>query len=513
MVPGRILVRLKEPSGVQSLLGGLGRASQESAVRSAAGASSAQTLLPNLRVQRLHVPEGREGEAIARLRARADVLFAEEEVWLTHQATTAALPAASLAAPVTPNDPLYGGTSQWAPATIRLSDAWGITTGASSVKIGIVDTGIDGSHPEFSGRISDAARCINVTMISPCVSVTPAQMTDGNGHGTHVSGIAGATGNNGAGVAGVAWGTPLVVAGVFQQDSLGWFASSGDVAAGITWAVGRGAKVVNLSLGGPSNSATINASIDAAYNSGVLVVTAAGNCGAGGGSCGSLNEVEYPSAYALATTSQRVLPVASTDQSNARSSFSTQASYVTLGVSAPGTQIRSTYPLALAGGSGYASHSGTSMAAPHVAGLAALAYSINPNLTVDQVIALLKANVVDLGSAGADQSFGAGRIDALLAVTAAQATMATATPTRTATATLTATLTTTPGAAASATATAIPSATATATATPMPTATATATHTHLHVDSASFGDIHPCPHGNPGASCCSRSVIWWRRRQ
>jgi subtilisin family serine protease len=443
-VPGQILVRLAAPrEGLSTKALG----ARVAAVRTAAGASQAQALLPAQRLYRLSVPAGKEAAAVAALRARGDVVYAEPNYVLRVQA----LPAA----PIAPDDLRYG--EQWAPAKIRLPEAWGVTTGASSVRVAIVDTGVDGSHPEFAGRIVAAADCTGA--VTACSAVTPNQSADGDGHGTHVAGIVGATGNNGAGIAGVGWGTSLVAVRVIDGVGNGTVANG---VLGIDSAIAAGAKVINFSLGATASSAALNDAIDRAYAAGILVVVAAGNCGDSANyaenHCSTVNQAAWPAAYAAATTPQHLLPVAATDSADARAPFSNQSSYVGLGVSAPGDNILSTWP-----GNQYARLRGTSMAVPHVAGLASLVWSVNPSLTVDQVIALLKANVADLGAGGADTDFGAGRIDAALALQAAQGAAATVTATRTSTPTATAT------------GTLQPSATATRTATPSPSPIVSAT--------------------------------------
>jgi len=328
---------------------------------------------------------------------------------------------------------------------MRLPTAWSYSTGSASLTIGIVDTVLDIGHPEFAGRILAAGDCFGVAAAggSACPTYTQTDVSrylsesSDHGHGTHVGGIAAAAGNNSRGVAGVAWQVKIASANVFglfkpvPADPTTWYtaATDGDVAKAIDWLLTQsGIRVINLSLGGPENSTTINQAIDRAYAAGVLVVAAAGNCGSSSYSangCASQNEALYPAAYALQTTPQHVLPVAATTSTDAHASFSNQNDYVQLrGVSAPGQSVISTYPRNNPSqdqiDDGYATLSGTSMAAPHVTGLAALMWSLNPNLTVDGVIARLRAAVVDLGMLGADVEFGSGRIDAYSAVRLAQ---------------------------------------------------------------------------------------------
>jgi serine protease len=188
-------------------------------------------------------------------------------------------------------------------------------------------------------------------------------------------------------------------------DSSGSGSISG-VANGIVWAADNGADVINLSLGSVSGSSTLKAAVDYAYNQGVLIVAAGGNCGdssyASNG-CSYQDQPLYPGAY------NNVIAVASTTSSDSQSSFSNQGSYID--IAAPGSSIYSTY---LSGS--YTTLSGTSMATPHVAGLAALVWSQDSSLTNAEVWAQIKTSAVDLGASGWDSSFGYGRIDAAAAM-------------------------------------------------------------------------------------------------
>lgn len=153
------------------------------------------------------------------------------------------------------------------------------------------------------------------------------------------------------------------------------------VAEGIEWAVNHGAAIINLSLGTVADSATLKTAVDYAYNNGVLIVAASGNCGDTSyylNGCSYQDQPVYPGAYT------NVMAVASTDSYDNQSSFSNQGSYIE--IAAPGSNIYSTY---LSGG--YATLSGTSMAAPHVAGLAALLRSQNSSWTNQQVRAQIRS--------------------------------------------------------------------------------------------------------------------------
>ena len=204
---------------------------------------------------------------------------------------------------------------------------------------------------------------------------------------------------------------------VLDASGLGY---QSDIASGIQWAADRGARVINLSLGGPTPSTAIKDAIDYAHSKGALVVASSGN------SYDEGNPVIYPAAY------NHVLAVAATDNLDQHASYSSSGSYVD--VAAPGGDpssssdpdpahwIESTYWRGAGSGfpeTGYMAMAGTSQAAPHVAGLAALILARNPSLTNDQVASIIQNTTVDLGAAGRDDLFGYGRIDAAAAVQSA----------------------------------------------------------------------------------------------
>jgi thermitase len=264
--------------------------------------------------------------------------------------------------------------------------AWGSGGAANAgrgVKVGIVDTGIDQTHPDLAGR---TVLCAGTTLITSTVS-TANGCTDDNDHGSHVSGTIAAIANNGIGVAGVAFDARLshckALFGPLGQGS------TAGVANCITYLSTHGAKIISMSLGG-GNSTTLRNAVTAASNRGTLLIAAAGNDGDA--------TLEYPAAY------PEVVSVAANDRTGARASFSNANSDVE--VSAPGVAILSTVR-----GGGYASFSGTSMATPHAAGLAAEIWSHNPTFTAAQVRSRLDSAVDDLGPAGRDTSFGFGRVN------------------------------------------------------------------------------------------------------
>jgi len=247
-----------------------------------------------------------------------------------------------------PNDPRV--SDQWhlentgqsggiANADIDAFAAWDATSGGS-VAVAILDTGIDTSHPDLSGKI---AKSVNFTS-SPSAE-------DVHGHGTHVAGIVAATTGNGVGVAGVCSSCTIFNVKVLADNGNGSWAS---ISEGIYWAVDNGAKVINLSLGGTTSSSSLSSAIDYAWSRGVVIVAAAGNNGT--------TSAFYP-AYL-----PKVIAVASSNNRDQKSSYSNYGAWVS--VAAPGETILST----VRGGS-YGLKSGTSMASPVVAGLAGLIWS------------------------------------------------------------------------------------------------------------------------------------------
>ena len=262
------------------------------------------------------------------------------------------------------NDTFF--TRQWALTQISAPQAWTRATGGG-ITIGIVDTGVDIGHPDLAGKIVSTADCVG----HPCIA---GGGQDSHGHGTIVSGIAAAVANNGKGVAGVAPDARLVVAKVLNTSGEGRVE---DINNGIRWAVDNGARVVNLSLGDPNFLAAsalgtpLRTGIEYAWSKGAVPVLASGNYATGIGDLGSEN---YGNINALV--------VGATDRAGNVPSYSSPVGNAKWGLVAPGgagsggadSNVISTF-LSSAGGSGYASAAGTSMAAPHVSGAIALLLS------------------------------------------------------------------------------------------------------------------------------------------
>lgn len=253
----------------------------------------------------------------------------------------------------TPNDPQY--LNLWGLSKIEAPLAWDITKGGESIKVAVIDTGIDVAHEDFSNRsIINGQDFFN----------KDSNSSDDNGHGTHIAGTIGAVTNNGVGVAGVNWNVTLMAVKALGANGKG---PNTNVVRAIRYAADSGANVINLSLG-IDNNCSLNPEfgsvINYALQKGAIIVTAAGN---------SNKDV-------LTTTPascKGVIAVGATDQSDNRASFSNWGERVD--VSAPGVSILSTWP-----GNLYITKQGTSAASPYVSGVVALLLSMNPSLSQDQ---------------------------------------------------------------------------------------------------------------------------------
>ena len=262
----------------------------------------------------------------------------------------------------------------WGGANKAVNVQAGRMSGAG-VKVAIIDTGI-AAH-------SDLTIVEGVSYVSGVTSYN-----DDNGHGTHVAGIVAAK-DNGTGILGVAPNARLQAVKVLNSRGSGYL---DDVAKGIDWSVSKGTQVINMSLSCSGSTScdhlVLKTAVQKAVAANVVVVAAAGNSGSGEDTVG------WPAKY------DEVIGVAATTSSDARASFSSTGPAVDL--AAPGASIYSTYP------GGYTTMSGTSMAAPHVAGLAALL--VECAKTNAEARSLMQSTALDLGSAGLDNSFGHGLI-------------------------------------------------------------------------------------------------------
>ncbi len=288
-----------------------------------------------------------------------------------------------------PNDPYY--PNQWAVQKAGILSAWNQSHG-DQILIAILDTGADLAHDDLKDKLRSD---IDWDFVND-----DDDAQDDYGHGTHVTGIAAAATNNAQGVVGVGWGAEVLPLKVLNNKGSG---SIADIIAAIYYATDHGAHIINMSL---STSAEFDLqcsqlpalveALEYAYYHDVLTVVSAGN---DSNDAGRVIPANCP----------YVLTVAATDANDAIASFSNYGSVVD--IAAPGKSIYSTYL-----GNSYSTKSGTSMAAPIIAGVASLVQAAHPTYTVTQVAAALVDQAVDLGDQGWDPIFGYGRVNAAQAV-------------------------------------------------------------------------------------------------
>ena len=333
----------------------------------------------------------------------------------------------------TPNDALFynrqwshfnDGTFSLIPslndADIDTDLAWDITQGDSNLIVAVLDSGLKLDHPEFSNRIwinssetqngsdSDGNGFIDDVNAGWDFANNDNNPTDDHGHGTNVTGIALATGNNNIGYSGVNWNSKIMICKVLRDDNFGlytWFAD------GIIYAVDNGADVINMSIGGNDPSNILEDAVNYAFNNNVALVVSAGN---------QNSVIQYPAKYTNA------IAIGSTNSDDNRSNpfFWSASSGSNFGPEldfvAPGNYI---YGLDFSSNTNYNTFwGGTSQAAPHVAGVISLLLSVNSNLTVTQIRTILEETSEDqVGSnaedtMGWDQFYGHGRINAFNAL-------------------------------------------------------------------------------------------------
>ena len=315
---------------------------------------------------------GAERAMVARLAKHPHIKFAE----LDQRVESAAVP----------NDPYYG--SEWHISKINAATAWDYSTG-SGVTIAVLDTGVDGTHPDLSARMVPGWNFYD----------NNSNTSDVHGHGTAVAGSAAATLNNGTGVAAVAGQAKIMPVRISDANAQAYWST---VAQGLTWAADHGARVANISFVGVAGSSSVQNAAQYMKNKGGLVVVAAGN-----------NNREEG-----ITPTTTMIPVSATDANDAKTSFSSWGNFVAM--SAPGINIWTTTR-----GGGYQQWWGTSIATPVTAGVVALMMASNSSLSSTQVESLLYSTAVDLGAAGRDSVFGYGRVNAAAAVAAARGAVST----------------------------------------------------------------------------------------
>lgn len=358
-------------------------------------------------------------EVIRALRRRPDVQSAAPNFIVRHYATI-------------PDDPLY--PRQWHFPLINLPDAWDIATGSRDIVVAVIDTGVLMAHPDLQGRLTedgyDFVRDPLMSNDGDGIDPDPNDPGDGDGsssfHGTHVAGTIAADSNNHIGVAGVSWETRIMPIRVLGSGGIGTLY---DVVQGVLYAAGepndsgtippRPADIINLSLGTSAHYPELQDLFTRIRNKGIIVIAAAGN--------ENSSVPVYPAGYA------GVLAVSAVNCDRIRAAYSNYGPYIDL--AAPGGDLT---PLggapALVWSTGgddssgtihftYTAYGGTSMAAPHVAGVVALMKALYPTLRPAELDMLIEDGAItdDMGTVGRDDDYGWGLIDAYKALTAAQA--------------------------------------------------------------------------------------------
>ena len=381
-VPGHVIVGLESPD--RSVL---------RSIESETGADVLPSDLGSRDLAVLDLPSGDSvRDAVGEIEDVPGVAFAEPDYYVEASGT--------------PSDSLFG--YQWAlqgAPGINATTAWDRATGSRSVSVAVIDTGIDLGHPDLAANLwtngaESGAKQSNGIDDDNDGFVDDwrgwdffdgdANPSDGHGHGTHVSGIIGAVGNDNVGVTGVAWKVSLMSLRALGSDGIG---TTSDIVAAIGYAKQHGARIVNLSLGGDGYSQALANAIAGAPN--ILFTVAAGNAGQSNDT-----HAEFPCNLSYAN----VLCVASITSSGDLSSFSNYGTqYVDL--AAPGSSILSTLP-----GDTYGYSSGTSMAAPQVAGAAALLSAAAPNESMTSIATSILQGVA-LDPALASKTATGGRLD------------------------------------------------------------------------------------------------------
>jgi subtilisin family serine protease len=400
-----------------------------------ASASALRGVSPAIMAARVRVQNPADiANVAAALRSDPAVATVERNGLMSLEAADMRLPTRSS------NDPFYAEQA-WGYGMIDLPEAWAITTGSASVLVAVVDDGIRFDHPGIAANLtSDGYDFVSNSSLTcsggdigrsgdgddydpdptiPAVCPGEGGPTMIGGHGLHVAGTIGAVGNDGLGISGINWTVRIRPVRVVGIDGSG---TDYDIAQGILYAAGlpadngtggtvkaaTGAKIINISLGGPTPSELLHDAIIAATNAGALVVAGAGNEGTA--------DPFYPAAF------PEVVSVSAVGPDRELASYSSFGN--TTDIAAPGGDfadggdddpsfgILSLIWAFNAGMPGYAFANGTSMATPHVAGVAALVLAQNPGLSVSQLRSRLTDYAVDAGSSGRDNQYGAGIVNA-----------------------------------------------------------------------------------------------------
>ena len=323
----------------------------------------------------------------------------------------------------TPNDtyfPLQWNFDNPAPGSLQMQSAWDITGGSASVVVAVVDTGVAYENYTQTSLFGGTKKYFKAPDLSNTNFVAGTDFVnndshpnDDEGHGTHVAGTIAQSTNNAMGVAGIAYNTSIMPVKVLSSNGSGTYAN---VASGIRWAADHGAKVINMSLGGSAGSSTLLSALQYAYNKGVTIVCAAGNDGQA--------SLSYPAAY-----DQYCIAVGATRFDQQRAWYSNYGA--SLDVVAPGGDnnvdqngdsyadgvLQQTFAPGNYGDFAYYFYQGTSMATPHVSGIAALLIAQGNYTTPAKVREAIQNTAKDLGQPGFDTDFGWGLVNAYKALT------------------------------------------------------------------------------------------------
>ncbi|MBD3178690.1 MAG: S8 family serine peptidase, partial [Candidatus Latescibacteria bacterium] len=353
---------------------------------------------PRAGFRRMGVPEGTSLEDMLEMyRSNPSVEYAEPN-YVYH-------------AYMTPNDPYY--TYQWHFPAISMGPAWDESTG-SGVLVGIIDTGV---AYENYGSYQQAPDLNNTNFVAGYDFVNnDSHANDDGAHGTHVCGTIAQSTNNSLGVAGTAFNCTVMPIKVLDSSGSGYVS---DIADGIYYAADNGCQVINMSLGGNIGSTTLQNAVQYAHNAGVTIVCAAGNAGT--------STPQYPAAYS------ECISVSAVRYDDSITDYSSYGS--TIDICAPGGDIsvdqngdgygdgvlQQTHADGNPTDFGYYFYEGTSMASPHVAGVAAMVIAAGGgSMSPSEVRDVLQSTATDLGASGWDQYYGYGKVNAYDAVLEAQ---------------------------------------------------------------------------------------------
>lgn len=337
VVHDQLLIKFDPGTGQSTINGVLARAGV-----------TPEDIVDPIDVRVVEVEPGQREEVLAALKASPAVEYAERDLAMTALGRV-------------PNDP--GWSRQWGPQKIRAPRAWDTTVGSRSIVIAVLDTGVYAKHPDLSGALVPGYDLVG----------NDSNPNDDHGHGTAVAGVIAARTNNKAGQAGMCWKCRIMPIKVLDKTGS---SDTSTIAKGIVWAADNGARIINLSLGGPGTSHALTDAMVYAAGKGTLIFAAAGN----GGSTTKVFPAAYPQALAVAGTQASDRPY----------TWSNHGPWVQ--IAAPGCNV------APAVGGGYVDFCGTSSATPVVAGLAGLALSVRPRSSATAVYNAIKSSARNIGN-------------------------------------------------------------------------------------------------------------------